>query len=104
MPLNPYALSQGRPKTSAEALAYDAWVQRNGIEDSPMSDYDNFGAFSAGVERDAESKHFPDTYKLPWHETFSNESKYYRPGMAAVQWVNNRPVPVMERFGGSNAR
>lgn len=30
--------------------------------------------------------HFPDTYKLPGHPTFSVESKYYKPGMIAGYW------------------
>ena len=37
-----------------------------------------------------EQNHLPDTYKLPNHETFSDESKYYKPGMRAVHWKTNQ--------------
>ena len=42
--------------------------------------------------------HFPDTYKLPGHETFSIESKYYKPGMIAGHWEGDvyRPTPFDE--------
>lgn len=41
---------------------------------------------------------FPDTYKLPGHETFSIESKYYKPGMIAGHWEGNiyRSTPFDE--------
>lgn len=42
--------------------------------------------------------HFPDTYKLPGHPTFSIESKYYEPGMIAGHWEGDvyRTTPFDE--------
>lgn len=37
--------------------------------------------------------HVGDTYKLPGHETFSVESKYYEPGMLAGHWEDDNYVP-----------
>lgn len=82
-------LSQGRPKTLGDAIAYQYWLKQNKVQDSPYSDYDNYGAFKAGINRDPLSQHFPDTFKLPWHSSFSNQSKYYKKGMPAVYWDNN---------------
>ena len=39
-------------------------------------DYDYKAAKAAGVKQD-ERGHWPDTYKLPSHITFSDESKYH---------------------------
>ena len=36
-----------------------------------------------------ELKHFPDTYKLPNHKTFSNESMYSRSPMIGGSWIND---------------
>ena len=38
--------------------------------------------------------HLPDTYKLPNHPTFSNESKYYKEGMPAVRWEGEKAIPI----------
>lgn len=39
--------------------------------------------------------HYPDTYKLPNHETFSNESIYSNPLRPGGKWINE-PVPYKE--------
>ena len=44
--------------------------------------------------KDPEKNHLPDTYKLPNHPTFSNESKYYRQGMKAGRWEGDNFVPI----------
>ena len=54
--------------------------------------------------KDPENNHLPDTYKLPNHPTFSNESIYYKPGMKAVKWVNEEPVNIeTQNYTGSKA-
>lgn len=42
--------------------------------------------------------HFPDTYKLPGHPTFSIESKYYKPGMDAGFWVGDQYVKPENKY------
>lgn len=59
------------PGGSADA-GFEAWKQANAPQDSGF-DYDLQGAYKAGVTRDAKG-HMPDTYKQPWHPTFSTDS------------------------------
>jgi 2'-5' RNA ligase len=85
-----------------EETAFQAWVKANKIpwQDVPESDYDMRGYFHAlqtgdSSARTAQSKfdgkpHFPDTYKTPFHKTFSNESKYALPN--APHWQQDRLV------------
>ena len=44
--------------------------------------------------KDPEKNHLPDTYKLPNHPTFSNESIYYKPGMKAGRWEGENYIPI----------
>jgi len=87
--------------------AFDKWYQyyskitgSNPNPDAPEHHYDYRGYFD-----EIESKqhqydvitpdiHLPDTYKLPGHETFSIESKYYKPGMMAGHWEGDNFIPV----------
>ena len=53
-------------------------------------DYDLRGAYKAGLlDNVEEGMHLPDTFKKPNHITFSKESKYYKPGMWAGEWVDD---------------
>jgi hypothetical protein len=49
--------------------------------DDPRHFYDTRGAWLKGHRSTTE--HLPDTYKLPGHPSFSDQSIYYRPGMKA---------------------
>lgn len=63
----------------SERTAFAQWLQRNNVNEPfhPNQHYDNVSAFRAGVNRaPGKEGHFPDTYKLPGHKTFSNESQY----------------------------
>lgn len=41
-------------------------------------DYDMRGYYAAtGKTPNSEGEHYPDTYKKPWHPTFSDESQYH---------------------------
>lgn len=51
--------------------------------DAPDYDYD--GARAAGVKQ-GPNGHWPDTYKLPNHITFSSDSKYSKPGQEGGTW------------------
>lgn len=44
--------------------------------------------------KDPNKNHLPDTYKLPNHETFSNESIYYKEGMKAGRWEGDNYIPI----------
>lgn len=82
-----------------EAAAFDAWAKANDVHDPfhPDQHYDYVGAFRAGEGRAAGSDgHFTDRFKLPGHETFSNESQYARGDFArrAGHWDGDRFVPA----------
>lgn len=76
---------------------FQSWVKENKVpwQDHPQSDYDMRGYWQAQQSGDpeakqAENKHFPDTYKTPYHKSFSNESKYATD--AAPKWKGNKLV------------
>jgi len=91
------AVEAGRAFPQQETL--DEWLAKNQVTDykHPESFYDYDGAYQEGINRDANG-HFPDTFKLPGHETFSVESKYYKPGMKAVKWEGGKAVPVTPEY------
>ena len=55
------------------------------VVNNPMGDYDYRGWWLANQNKTAPNGHFEDTYKTPYHETFSNESQYANPELAP-QW------------------
>src|ERR1700678_904319 len=74
-----------------EEQQFKVWVAQNKIpwQDSPTSDYDMRGYWKAQQAGDKDARteinpvdkkpHYPDTYKTPYHKTFSRESKYALP-------------------------
>lgn len=63
---------QASPWSRDSGYDYDLqgyWLNNNGF---PMND-----------------GHLPDTYKKPWHPTFSVESQYYNGQPNAIDWNNN---------------
>ena len=56
--------------------------------------YDDVASHGKQYETITPDTHFPDTYKLPGHETFSIESKYYKPGMIAGHWEEDNFIPT----------
>lgn len=83
----PYQTKLSNP----EEVKFQQWVKSNNVpmeDDGPQASYD-----MRGYWKDIASKgqnqteinpvdkllHFPDTYKTPYHPTFSNESKYATP-------------------------
>lgn len=63
------------PLTSDEETKFQDWKKQYAPKDSGY-DYDLRGAFKEGITPDAESGHWPDTYKKPNHATFSDQSIY----------------------------
>lgn len=83
--------------TPQEEAAFYQWVQRNKINEvfHPAQHYDYVGAFRNGIDRgEGDEGHFPDTFKLPGHPTFSIESKYYRPWMKSGKWEGEKYTPI----------
>ena len=98
---------------------FDKWYQyvstTLGLDpnpDAPEHHYDYRGYYDDLVKQGKQYEviapgfHFPDTYKLPGHETFSTESKYYKPGMDAGHWEGDRyigpkTIADLAKFTGS---
>jgi len=82
--------------TVDEQPAWDKWLMKNKINEPyhPAQHYDYVSAFRNGINRDKENGHFPDTYKLPNHPTFSVESMYYQPNMKAGYWRGEKYIPI----------
>ena len=59
--------------------------------------------YNAAIAQLTNLQHFPDTYKLPNHPTFSNESIYhnYPTGNIGGKWVYSKPWET--RWGGTDA-
>ena len=102
-------VNQNRYRTSLtpqEEYQFVQWVKANkipfdplGRDASPLSDYDMRGFWKAMMSGDpnakrAENLHFPDTYKTPFHRSFSNESIYA--GKDSPRWEGNR---LVDKFG-----
>lgn len=89
-PSLPASLSQHQSYTTYlppdQEAQFQSWVKANRIpwQDTPNADYDMRGFWKAQQSGDpnaqrASNLHFPDTYKTPYHRTFSNESIYATP-------------------------
>jgi hypothetical protein len=90
------------PLTPEQEPKFHEWVKQNKVpfDDSQESDYDMRGFWRALQEGDPDAKtavsafdgrlHFPDTYKTPYHRTFSNESIYAGPD--APHWDGDRLI------------
>jgi hypothetical protein len=81
----------------AEEKEFHGWLYKNAVPfdphwppDQSMQDYDMRGFYKAMkkgdplAKQDPGSLHFPDKWKTPYHETFSNQSMYATPD--APQW------------------
>jgi hypothetical protein len=68
----------GTKLTKAEEEKYQSWRSKLPKNLQWEGDYDLKGLWKANPKvKPSPNLHFPDTYKLPNHPTFSNESKYY---------------------------
>ena len=70
--------------------SFDEWRASLPENLQAMGDYDLQGAWQ-GRAAQAGNGHLPDTYKLPNHMTFSNESKYSVPGREGGNWEGGSP-------------
>lgn len=73
----------------ADELAFRSWLQQNNVPFDPeakVSDYDMRGFYQGLQSGDPAAKsainaydkqlHYPDKWKTPYHESFSNESQW----------------------------
>jgi len=112
------AYAKPGPYTTAlspeEERGFQSWVKANKIpwRDSPTSDYDMRGYWKAQQAGNAHAQteinpvdhkpHYPDTWKTPYHKTFSSESQYALP--TAGHWEGQRFVPPNNRGMASMAK
>jgi hypothetical protein len=101
----PYAKpsdSYQTPLEPPEEGAFRTWVQKNGVPFNPddqVTDYDMRGYWRS-LQRGADAGtavnpndgqlHYPDTYKTPYHQSFSAESIYAKPN--APVWINDHQL------------
>ena len=76
-------------------MAFENWVEKNNVPYNPAqnADYDMPGFWKALTSNDPRAAtainpndqqlHFPDYWKTPYHQSFSNESQYAAPGAPA---------------------
>jgi hypothetical protein len=76
--------------------SFEQWAKTNKVpwQDTPTADYDMRGYWQAmqggdpnakqSLNRNDQRMHFPDTFKTPYHKSFSGESKYAWQG--GPQW------------------
>jgi hypothetical protein len=88
--------------TPEQEQTFRQWVSTNKVPFNPgdvLSDYDMRGYWSdvaakggadTAVNPYDHQLHFPDTYKTPYHKSFSAESKYAKGG--APIWVNDHQL------------
>jgi hypothetical protein len=101
----PYITSLGKD----DEERFQKWIKDNKIpwREEEKSDYDMRGYWQAQQKGDPEAKrganlHFPDTYKTPYHVSFSNESKYATKD--APHWVEKSDRYELTDKGGKVVR
>ena len=90
--------------SAGEEKKFQEWKAKNAPNDSGQ-DYDLRGAFKAGVKPDAETGHWPDTWKKPNHPTFSDQSIYAndRPDLAG-KWEGDKYIPPQGMYVSPDER
>ena len=92
------------PETTAltplQELSFRGWALRNNIRDvdhpDSFYDYRGFWKDTAGAPHPpGETLHFPDTFKMHGHPTFSIESKYSKGPWDGGTWAGDNYVPQM---------
>jgi hypothetical protein len=76
---------------------------KNNISFSKNLDYDYYSFYKNGESTNYKGGHFPDTYKLPSHETFSDESLYAIPENAGGHWKGENFQKGKGKFGNAYA-
>lgn len=93
------APSYNTPLSPLDEFAYRQWVMQNNVPTNPNStapqDYDMRGFYrgllqgnpkaQSAIDPNDSRMHYPDFWKTPLHQTFSNESQWA--GQNAPQWT-----------------
>ena len=72
----------------SQEIAYQLWRKRLPPDLQNEHDYDLRGAFLDNAKA-AANGHMTDTFKKPWHPTFSEGSKYSTPDMPGGKWADD---------------
>lgn len=90
------------PLPPAQEQAFRQWVAQNRVPfdpNQPVADYDmrgywrdiaSQGQSQTAINPNDNRMHFPDTYKTPYHQSFSGESQYAKPG--GPIWINDHQL------------
>lgn len=98
-------LSAYNPYLANSDKAYQKWYNDNNIAQIENNDYDFYSYYRNGnTQPHKQGDHFPDIYKLPNHETFSNESIYSVPEHPGGTWKGNTYIPVKKFQKGGYSR
>lgn len=88
------------PKLAKYDKAFQDWYKKvtlegqRGIPYSDKLDYDYYSLYRSGnYKQYTPDTHFPDTFKRPGHETFSNESVYSTPENPGGYWQGEQYKP-----------
>ena len=88
-----------------QEFEFQNWVKQNDIPyvDEPRADYDMRGFYKALQNKDPRATssydfldnrfHYPDIWKTPWHETFSQDSMYSLP--TSPHWVKDKLINAL---------
>jgi len=100
---NPLWQQQMTQLSPEQEQAFLQWVQANKVPFNPgdaYPDYDMRGFYtalqsgdpraSAAINPATQSLHYPDYWKTPYHESFSNESRWATEG--APSWQDNKLI------------
>jgi len=94
--------SQMAKLSPEQEQAFQQWVQANNVPFNPKDKYPDYdmrgyylslqkgGAPQATVNPIDKQLHYPDTFKTPYHESFSNESQWATNG--APSWQGEKLV------------
>lgn len=90
--------------TDQEKPAFEKWLKKNKVKDpyNEEQHYDYVSAFRGGAGRaPGKEGHFTDQYKLPGHETFSDESQYAVGDNKAKagKWEGDKYIPASQPVG-----
>lgn len=89
--------SEVTPLNPVQERAFQRWAEASNIHDvdHPDSHYDYRGLYLAvkgQVVPQTPDRHFPDTFKMHGHPTFSVESQYSRGPQDGVRWLGDVPM------------
>ena len=79
-------LTKLSPEEEKQFLAWAAQTQAPITPDYDMRGFWKEGTGNAQVDPQDNRMHYPDTYKLPTHTSFSTESKYARKDIPGTTW------------------